>query len=75
MFRLRHIMHRRNIYPYTSCIGETKQQLQNRLQQHKSAVLRGDQNHSAITQHCSELGIGIDWETMELSHQKRRGIS
>ena len=40
--------------------------LQNRSNQHKSAVQRGDQNHSEISQHCLELGqlfrVAIGWD-------------
>ena len=50
-----------------SYISETKhkQRLQNRLEQHKSAVQCGDQNHSGISK-CLELGPGTDWKCTEI---------
>ena len=38
----------------TKYIGETKQRLEKRIQQHSAAIRRNDSNHSGMSQHCLE---------------------
>ena len=37
-----------------SYVGETKQRLEKRIDQHQAAVRRGDANHSGMSEHCVE---------------------
>ena len=49
-------------------VGETQQRLEKRIDQHRSAIIRGDKNHSGISEHCVENMHFFDKDNVKILH-------